>query len=57
MCHELAVAVAVVAAAAAAVKVVKALGTDTSFSVLLDVVPALMIVSMEMVKDWGDTAE
>jgi len=56
MCHELAVAVAVVAAAAA-VKVVKALGTDTSFSVLLDVVPALMIVSMEMVKDWGDTAE
>lgn len=33
-------------------------GTDTSFSVILEEAPALMIVSrMEMAKDWGDTAE
>lgn len=52
--YELAVAVAVVVAA---VKVVMAFGTDTSFSVLLEVVPAPVIVSrMETVKDWGDKA-
>ena len=56
MWHELAVAIAAVVAAAA-VKVVKALEMYTSFSALLEVVPALMIVSrMEMVKDWGDKA-
>ena len=50
--YELAAAVAV-----AAVKVVMALGTDTSFSVLPEVVTAPEIVSrMEMVKDWGDKA-
>ena len=53
--YELAVAVVVVAAVA--VKVVMALGTDTSFSVLLEVVPAPVIVwRMEMVKDWVDKA-
>lgn len=55
MWHEL--AVAVVAVADAAVKVVKALGMDTSFSALPEAVPALTIVSRtEMVTDWGDKA-
>ena len=50
--YELAAAVA-----GDAVKVVMALGTDTSFSVLPEVVTAPEIVSrMEMVKDGGDKA-